>query len=38
MLRHRNAIFREFTNTEGQKFNIPLEISIALAVIFELLK
>jgi hypothetical protein len=37
ILRHRNAIFKEFTNTEEQKFNIPLKVLFAFAVIFEIL-
>ena len=37
MFQYRNAFFREFTNTEEQKFNIPLKALFALAVIFEIL-
>jgi hypothetical protein len=34
---HRITIFREFTNTDQQKFNIPLKVLFALAVIFTIL-
>jgi len=37
MFRHRIAIFREFTNTDQQKFNVTLKVLFALAVIFEIL-
>jgi hypothetical protein len=34
MFIHRIAIFRKFTNTDQQKFNIALKVLFGLAVIF----
>jgi len=38
MFQHRPAIFRKYTNSNHHMFSTPPQVSIALTVIFKILK